>query len=249
MSEKKLKHSPLIETTFYVLFMPSANKTAAEIRSFAESSFKDIEFKRFLIKKDVNVSISQDGSVKTENTSDVEGAQFEKVDGKVLSLKRNAFFFTQLNGYENWKSFCDDALVFYSAYVKQIGIKGVMRIGVRCVDRIPLETGCVPASPTECLKTISDLRVPFGDVEPIDFMYRDFMRFNNYDLFAAYTRVMKRMQGKPATIFLDTDVFALDSNRQNGLVVESGLLARIREVKNILFFKSIHDAIIKEFDK
>ena len=249
MNEKQLKHPPLIETTFYVLFVPGANKTAEEIRSFVESSFMDIEFKRFLVKKDVNVSISQDGSVKTENTSDVEGAQFEKPGRKVLSFKRNSFLFTQLDGYENWESFCNDSVEFYSAYSSYLGVKGLLRIGVRCVDRIFLATGNIPPYPSDCLTTISDLRVPFGDIEPIDFMHRDFVRFSKFDLLAAYTRVMKRAQRKAPILFLDTDVFAFDPNLSKSLKVETGLLTRIRKVKNILFCKSIQDEVMKEFDK
>ena len=249
MTERQLKHSPLIETTFYALFVPNNKKDASEIRSFGERYFKGAEFKRFLVKKDVSVSILTDGSVKTDNTSDVEGVQFERSGRKVLSLKRNSFSFTQLDGYENWESFCNDALEFYSVYANYVEVKGVLRIGVRCVDRIFLATGNIPPYPSDCLTTIYDLRIPFGDVEPIDFMYRDFIRFNKYDLLAAYTRVMKKTQGKVPTLFLDTDVFALDPNLSKGLTVETGLLTRIRKVKNILFFKSIHDEIVKEFDK
>lgn len=249
MTERQLRHSPLIETTFYVSFVPESKKDASEIRSFGEQYFKGAEFKRFLVKKDVNVSILTDGSVKTDNTSDVEGAQFEKSGRKVLSLKRNSFLFTQLDGYENWDSFCNDAMEFYSAYVKYVGVKGIFRIGVRCVDRIFLATGNIPSYPSDCLTTVSDLRSLFGDVEPIDFMYRDFVRFGKYDLLATYTRVMKKPQGKVPTLFLDTDVFAFDPNLSKGLAVEAGLLTRIRKVKNILFFKSMHDEIVKEFDK
>ena len=249
MIERQLKRSPLIETTFYVLFVSNNKRNASEIRSFGEQCFKDAEFKRFLVKKDVSVSILTDGSVKTDNTSDVEGVQFEKSGRKVLSLKRNSFLFTQLDGYENWQSFCKDAVEFYSAYASYVDVKGVFRIGVRCVDRIFLATGNIPPYPSDCLTTISDLRIPFGDIEPIDFMYRDFVRFSKYDLFAAYTRVMKNTQGKVPTLFLDTDVFALDPNLSKGLAVETGLLTRIRKVKNILFFKSMRDEIVKEFDK
>ena len=249
MYSRQLKRSPLIETTFYVFFVPGTKKTAREIQTFAEINFTNTKFKRFLVKKDVNVSISADGSVKTENVSDVEGVQIETTAHKILSLKGNSFLFTQLDGYENWDSFCGEAEEFYSAYKKFIGVKGIFRIGVRCVDRIVLATGNIPVCPTDCLTTISELSPMFGDITSIDFMYRDFIQFNKYDLLAAYTRVLKRIQRKSSVIFLDTDVFALDPNLQKGLMVEPGLLTRIREVKDILFFKSIHDTVVKEFDK
>lgn len=57
-------------------------------------------------------------------------------ENKIVQARLDGFTFNKLKPYENWKTFCSEANIFWDMYLKKFNPKKITRIALRYINRI-----------------------------------------------------------------------------------------------------------------
>ena len=241
MNPFHLSKSPLIETSFYIECVPSIYIDDGMVQAIRNdfstevSSFRVIDDRRWRVR---NLSSQIPEGQRKSIIADIGNKKI------TLVIRSNYFNLSFRDGYTNWEEFISIALSYMNRYLGYTHPKKIHKIGVRNIN----ELVNLPFSshPTAILSEMPPPRKGLKCV-PVEYTVKDTQYYPESDLFSTVMqseRPMRNAQTLSWRALVDIDVFATG---QDGLSIDSltQKLAAIRSLKNQLFFRLIHSAILE----
>ena len=176
----------------------------------------------------------------------LQGYFFTSADEKIIAqFRADGFTFNRLYPYTSWDELFPQAMELWRLYSDISRPDGVTRLAVRYINRIVLPTGEIdfatyltagPSIPPGLPELVSSFltRVSIHDIEK--------------DVHANIAQALEGAgPGQPAAVILD-----IDSYRQKEMSVGDPAIEltfnKLREFKNLIFFKSLTDTTLRGFD-
>jgi len=163
-------------------------------------------------------------------------------DRFVVQFKPNGIVFSRLAKYPCWKSFQDEGLRFWEAYLELAGPPVIERLGVRFINQIQLGAADGPAV---VLREPPNVPTGIGLLGGL-FFYQDTLRVAGYPYQVNWIRTVQPNAANDRMLIVDIDV----STEPNELLERPQLLNRLAEMrflKNKLFFTCITDQALRQF--
>jgi len=175
----------------------------------------------------------------------LQGYFFKTTDGKnIAQFRVDGFTFNRLRPYTSWDELFPLAMELWSLYSSIAVPQVVTRLAIRYINRIPLPPGDItfetylraaPIIPAELPQTVSSFLTRITIHEP------------TADIAAHVTQALEtHPTDQGLSVILDIDAF-----KQREFVVndpEIGeTLSRLREFKNLIFFGSLTEEILRQF--
>jgi uncharacterized protein (TIGR04255 family) len=163
---------------------------------------------------------------------------------KAIVLRRNGCSASHVADYSSWEALYKDATNLLERFVRQTGAEAVTRVAARFINHIPLPDGFVDLD--ELL--IHGPKVP-DRVKDQLFSYQNQLGIVD-DRSGLRAIVRQGLAQDPAsagtTIVIDSDVYKEATFEPSiGALVET--LAAIRDLKNRIFFGSVHEKALEPF--
>jgi uncharacterized protein (TIGR04255 family) len=163
----------------------------------------------------------------------------------VVQFTPNGVVFSRLEPYEEWESFKAEALRFWHIFLELAEPIGISRLGVRYVNRIPLDNN---EHPSVYLKTVpSD--PPGLDLPTESFFHQDTYQIPGYPYAINWVRTIQPESVDPPhgrALIVDIDVFTTEVLQLDHDVLTQSL-TEMRWLKNKVFFSCITDIALKRF--
>lgn len=176
-----------------------------------------------------------------------DGYQFRSADDRqVVQARLDGFTFSRLRPYETWEHLRDEARELWQRYVRLAKPVAITRLAVRYINRLDLPGGAV---------RLEDWLLTMPSVAP-DLprtLAGYFMRFGlSFAPSGAMALITEAMQPPPAPnmvrIILDIDVFQEQPVEvQDDCPVAWEQLEELREIKNKIFFHSLTNKAVEQF--
>lgn len=163
----------------------------------------------------------------------------------VVQFMPSGVVFSRLEPYEEWKIFTAEALRIWQIFVELAEPTVIQRLGVRHINRIPLESD---ERPSTYLK-MDPHSLPGLDISPETFFYKDTYQVPGYPYSIHWVRTIQPQQSASANqqaLIVDIDVFTTQVLQLD----HDTLMHRLQEMrwlKNKLFFSSITDTALERF--
>lgn len=176
---------------------------------------------------------------------------FRLQDGQnhhVAAFTLNGVVFSRLQPYEEWASFKAEALRFWHIYLELAEPTVIQRLGVRYINRIPLEAG---EQPSKYLSTVP--ASPPGLALATEFFFhQDTYPVPGYPYAINWVRTIQPAGADPTNgqaLIVDIDVFT-NKLLQLGQVDQETLSQRLQEMrwlKNKVFFSCMTPYALERF--
>ncbi|MBW4661837.1 MAG: TIGR04255 family protein [Drouetiella hepatica Uher 2000/2452] len=163
----------------------------------------------------------------------------------VAQFTLNGVAFSRLEPYEEWISFQTEAFRFWHIFLELAEPTVIQRLGVRYINRIPLDNG---EQPSLYLNTVPP--APSGLELPTEsFFHQDTYRVPGYPYHINWVRTIQPEGTDPANgraLIVDIDVFTTELLQldQDTLIQQ---LKEMRWLKNKVFFSCITDTALARF--
>lgn len=190
--------------------------------------------------QDIQISAASvpDGSSELLQRAQWNGFRLQDEPGRhVAQFTPNGVIFSRLEPYEKWETFRTEALRFWDLFLELAEPTVIQRLGVRYINRIPLEKG---EQPSDYLETGSSL-LPGLQVSPESFFYKDTYQVPGYPYSVHWVRTIQPQQPTSAdqqALIVDIDVFTTELLQLDQDVLTQRL-QQMRWLKNKVFFSSI----------
>jgi len=230
----KLESAPIVEAILEIRTIAQAEWTEGDTAELLKSELLEYSSHQSLQSLEHSFKMGQ-GQPLEQEVSDLgwKGLRCESGDKKrIAQFYKDSFIFSQLQPYDCWDTFLDEALKLWGTHKKIAQPAEIQRIGLRYVNRIEvpqtefrLEDYLVnPPKPPQ------GLEIPFTS-----FMHHDTFDISNYPYGVNF---VKTIQTEPLAIILDIDVFM---NQPVEVESESlsTCLAEMRWIKNKVFSNSV----------
>jgi uncharacterized protein (TIGR04255 family) len=155
----------------------------------------------------------------------------------VAQVSPTGVAFSRLEPYENWDSFQTEALRFWDIFIELAEPTSIQRLGVRYINRMPLNSGEWPSEYLHMAPT----SLPGLDLPAESFFYQETFRVPETPYFVNWVRTVQPQSSSPAdgpALIVDIDVFAtelIDVDRESLI----DRLNEMRWIKNKIFFSCI----------
>jgi len=163
---------------------------------------------------------------------------------KAIVLRRNGCSASHVRRYSSWEDLELDAKSLFEQFVRLTKAEAVTRVAARFINRIDLPPGTVDLDDL----LVHGPRVPNGVHDEL-FSYRSELGIGGSDSRLKAVVRQSLVQGSesvPAAIVIDSDVYREEMvNPVFDDVAET--LVLIRDLKNRIFFGSLHDKAIEPF--
>jgi uncharacterized protein (TIGR04255 family) len=162
----------------------------------------------------------------------------------VAQFTSQGVIFSRLAPYEQWSSFQAEAMRFWNAFLRIAQPLAIQRLGVRYINRIPLDRD---EQPSKYIKHIQP-HIPQLDFPIEMFFYQDVYSIPGYPYLANWicTREPPSPTAPQGALILDIDVF----NSEPFLPDQGRLEQRLQEMrwlKDKIFFSCITETAKAEF--
>lgn len=167
----------------------------------------------------------------------------DKQGRHVAQFTPKGVIFSRLEPYEQWETFKAEAIRFWNLFLELAEPTVIQQLGVRYINRIPLENGEQPST----YLTRASYLLPGLEFSPESFFYKDTYEIPGYPYSIHWVRTIQPQQssGQQALI-IDIDVFTNEL-----LQLDQETLTRrfqeMRWLKNKVFFSSLTDTALKRF--
>lgn len=163
----------------------------------------------------------------------------------VVQFMPTGVVFSRLEPYEKWEVFTAEALRIWQLFVELAQPTIIERLGVRHINRIPLEDGEQPST----YLNIEPYSLPGLNTSPYNFFYKDTYEIPGYPYSVHWVRTIQPQQSAPLNqqaLIVDIDVFTTQLLQLD----QDTLTKRLQEmrwIKNKIFFSSITDTALERF--
>jgi len=173
----------------------------------------------------------------------VEGLRYTSDDKRqIVQFKRDGVVFSRLEPYENWEQLLSAASPVWQVFLQFAAPREVDRLGVRFINRLP---GVKPDGLDRVFR--EPLTCP-ANLPLSEFVYQSTFRVPEEPL---AIRVIKLLQPIVASdvsdLFIDCDVFTTKPMPCDPRST-SDALARMRMLKNLIFFSLLTDEKLRSFE-
>jgi uncharacterized protein (TIGR04255 family) len=153
--------------------------------------------------------------------------------------------FSRLEPYETWENFKAEALRFWNIFLELAEPTLIQRLGVRYINRIPLDNG---EQPSLYLTTVTST-LPGIDVPTDAFFYQDTYQIPGHPYSINWVRTIQP-KGIDSTggraLILDIDVFTTEMLQLDQETLTQRLI-EMRWLKNKVFFSCITETALERF--
>jgi len=235
-----LPHAPIVEAALGVEVTLPTSIDLDKLASFQESLGADYPTKEVRMFWSGQVELKPDSPQITTTSGGPTGYLFRSKDGKqAVQALRQGFVFSRFQPYQDWHSFSESARKLWSRYATLFEPQKVSRISLRYINRLGLP---LPFSDLkEYLLTGPEIApgLPQG---LSGFFFRVVIPIEEAEAFATITETIA--DGEVAKgvlpLILDIDVFRLGMFPITANKLWPAF-DRLRELKNLFFFKSLTD--------
>ncbi|NJL98058.1 MAG: TIGR04255 family protein [Synechococcaceae cyanobacterium SM2_3_2] len=177
---------------------------------------------------------------------------FRLQDGQnhhVAAFTLNGVAFSRLQPYEEWAIFQNEALRFWRIYMELAEPTVIQRLGVRYINRIPLEAS---EQPSKYLSTVP-ASPPGLDLTTEFFFHQDTYPVPGYPYSINWVRTIQLAGADPTNgqaLIVDIDVVTSNILLQLGQVDQETLSQRLQEMrwlKNKVFFSCMTSYALERF--
>ncbi|MDG2990094.1 TIGR04255 family protein [Candidatus Synechococcus calcipolaris G9] len=163
----------------------------------------------------------------------------------VAQFTLNGVAFSRLEPYEDWDRFQTEALRFWHIFLELAEPTVIQRLGVRYINRIPLDDG---EQPSHYLTTIP--APPSGvELTAESFFHQDTYPIPGYSYSINWVRTIQPAGADPTdgrALIVDIDVFTQELLKLDQDTLAQGL-QEMRWLKNKVFFSCITSYALKRF--
>jgi uncharacterized protein (TIGR04255 family) len=188
------------------------------------------------------ISMAEDEPVVQRKKQDMAGYRLTSTDERtIVQFKRNGLVFSRNRQYESWETFAGRAKAAWAIYRELAEPIETQRLGVRFINQFPAATaqnlGTILRDPPTCPS-----QLPLQD-----FVYQSTFTVPEYPFRIRVVKVMQESMPElkqASGLFLDCDV---SSTRpmENEEAASDDILARMRWLKNKVFFALLSDSVVK----
>ena len=173
-----------------------------------------------------------------------QGYVFKASDKKLLAqFRADGFTLNRLRPYSSWEELFPIALDLWKLYCSAANPAGVSRLAVRFINRIPLpDSGefsrylrAAPAVPAEMPQNVTA------------FMTRTTIQDPSRGLSAHVAQALGTDAESQRVLILDIDAFCEGAWAPADPEI-AGIFERLREFKNLIFFGSLTDETLRQFE-
>ncbi len=240
-----LEAAPSIEAVIH--WQANASKTLEPETVKAELVKRFPSYESYQSQQDIEIGAtgSHDGISEVFHRSQWHGFRLENEQNHyVAQFTRAGVVFSRLSPYEGWISFQAEAFRFWDIFLELAAPTTIERLGVRYINRIPLETG---ESPSTYLITVP-CPPPDLALAPDSFFHQDTYPVPGYPYTINWVRTIQAGDepNDGQALIVDIDVFT------HGLLqLDHDTLAKqlqeMRWLKNKTFFSSITPHALERF--
>jgi len=238
-----LSKAPIVEAVIAISVAPAVTWNETNLQSELKRCLPDFPKVEPLSQRRYQLPTGkQDGPI-VEDLGCV-GFKVHSVDKlHIAQFNKDAFVFSRLKPYENWEQLSGEAFRLLSIYHELIKPTKVMRIGLRFINRIAVKQEKVELAdyykyPPEPLKEL--------DWTLNGYLHHDVIRVPETEYAVNLIKTVQNIPGEIGLI-LDIDVFRQNPFEYDNRHIKK-CLEEMRWVKNKVFFCSLTDKIIKEFE-
>ncbi len=240
-----LNRAPIVEALLDLRVRPAEGGTTPRTKSAVEALRPDYPEVQEISKIEGQLLIDAK-SVATTHASTPLGWQLKNAAaGRVVRLAQDGFTFSQLRPYPSWNVFLAEARRLWNPYASAFAPHEVSRLGLRYINRIALPANASledwleapPPIPPQVPRTVQR------------FLTQVVVYDEGSSASATITQAMEQAQGAGVTpaVLLDIDVFrhgTWDPTDQQ--IWET--FGKFRGLKNRMFYASLKEAAIKEYE-
>lgn len=241
-----LEHAPSIEAVIH--WQAHASKILEPEALKAELNQRLPDYPTCQIQHDIEIAAAgtPDGSSEICHRTQWNGFRLQDTQNlHVAQFTPTGVVFSRLEPYEKWESFQAEALRFWQIFLEIAEPTIIQRLGVRYINRIPLDNG---EQPSLYLKTVPS--APPGLELPTEsFFHQDTYRLPNPPYYINWVRTIQPKGADPTdgrALIIDINVFTTELLQ----LEQETLTQRLREMrwlKNKVFFSCITDTTLERF--
>lgn len=172
----------------------------------------------------------------------------DKNKNHIAQFTPQGVIFSRLQPYEKWQSFQTEAMKFWDIFIDLAAPSSIQRLGVRYINRIPLENG---ENPSTYLKTLPSSS-PEVELPIASFFYQDTYQVPGYPYQVNWVRTIQSqhqtpVEGQGQSLIIDIDVFTI---LEFTALDRESLIKRLDEmrwIKNKIFFSCITQTALEQF--
>lgn len=182
----------------------------------------------------------------TSNESGLHAVQFISERGEsVAQFRIDGFTFNKLRPYTDWASIFPEAMRLWAIYSSSAKPANIARVAVRYINEFSVPSGLTRLSPYMRLVP----QVPSGAPgKPKSALSRVVTEDAGSGLASIVTYSMtEKADSKVSDVILDIDVLCTHVRGTSTKDIEP-VLAELHEVKNRIFFESVSDLMLQEFE-
>ncbi|MGH7614769.1 MAG: TIGR04255 family protein [Gemmatimonadales bacterium] len=235
-----LQHAPIVEAALGVAVTLPSTIDQEKLASFQERLSGQYPTKEVRMFWSGQVELKPDSPQITTTSGGPTGYLFKSADGKqAVQALRQGFVFSRFQPYQDWDTFSREARELWSRYATLLTPEKVTRISLRYINRLELP---LPFNDfKEYLLTVPE--VASGLPQGLSgFFFRVVIPVEEAEAFGTITETIVEGEVSKGVVplILDIDVFRLGTFP---IVAEKLWPAfdRLRELKNLFFFKSLTD--------
>ena len=243
----QLRHAPIVEAALEIRARATVEWNESKLLTQLKKALP--KYPRHAVQREFQQQLQVGPQQQTHATfQDLgsKGVQFQTANRlQIAQFTRDAFVFSRLKPYENWRQFRREAMRLWQLHQTLFKPTDVLRLGLRFINRFLLAPGTrdVGEYLQEPPKTPDEPGFPF-----IFFFHRDMMNVPGRPYFINVIRTMELPQkiGDPIALIIDIDVFSEESFMLDGKSVDAPI-AEMRWLKNKVFFGNITQKAVDEF--
>jgi uncharacterized protein (TIGR04255 family) len=242
----RLKTAPSIEAVIHWQAHAGKNLQPEVLKTELTQRLPDYPI--FQTQQDIQISASEapDGSSEFFQQSQWSGFRFQDEQNRhVAQFTLNGVAFSRLEPYEEWVSFQTEALRFWRIFLELAEPTVIQRLGVRYINRIPLNNG---EQPSDYLNT-SPSPPPGLELIAESFFHQDTYPVPGSPYSINWVRTIQTLGAAPdngRALIVDIDVFTHELLQVDHATLTQRL-QDMRWLKNKIFFSSITQYALERF--
>jgi uncharacterized protein (TIGR04255 family) len=241
-----LAHAPSIEAVIH--WQAPARKTLdfEKLREDLAQQLPDYPICEPQFGLEFNAIAFPDGGAEVSQQTQWDGFTLQDAHNRhVAQFTRSGVVFSRLEPYEEWQAFQSEAMRFWTIFVALAEPMEIQRLGIRYINRIPLDNG---EQPSFYLNTVPP--APPGIELPIEsFFHQDMYKVPNYPYHINWVRTIQPKgadltDGQALIVDIDvstTDLIELDQS------ILTQRLSEMRWLKNKFFFSCMTETALQRF--
>jgi len=144
MSEtyKTLKNPPITEALFDIRTITPKDCDLNAIADFHNEIKDEFQKRQVISNQQASLKFEQGAEPVLATSQKQNGFLFKTQDGKkIIQMRLDGFTFNKLKPYDDWASFSDEAIKYWSRYVDIVKPTSVTRLALRYINRIEIPEG------------------------------------------------------------------------------------------------------------